>query len=63
MLQTVLSSLIAIKEIIFKFLELWNVHKRKKEIEKVKETKDDVQKKVANGSKEDIDDLNKKLRF
>jgi hypothetical protein len=62
-LKIILELLSLLKSVYTKIEKYLKQKKRKKEIVDQREFEKEVEKKVENGAQDDIDDLNKKLRF
>lgn len=60
----IILDLLSLLKGIYDKIAIWRKNKkRKEEIKDVREFEKEVKEKVENGARDDIDDLNKKLRF
>lgn len=62
-LKIILELLNVLKGVYTKIEKYLKTKKRQKEITNQRDLEKEVEKKVVNGAQDDIDDLNKKLRF
>jgi len=62
-LKIILELLNVLKDVYIKIEKYLKTKKRQKEIINQRDLEKEVEKKVENGAQDDIDDLNKKLRF